>query len=362
MDYLALSVFFTDVLAGVVVVSYSRLILGGMRQLPPALLAGCMSIAALNIYLSPLPLLTLYKWLKVVEFVAIGYLFFKVSLKKEVLATLLLVQVLVQLIVVITQFTRGGTWPNWFYLLGERGFSLSYPGIATVEIAGQEVLRAYGTFSHPNSLGGFYALMGALTLTFLKPLGKRGAWVIAGITLLVFLSFSKVAIIAWLLTLIVYYLGKKPSLPLPFLVTILLAGGVFVLQNVTERSWGERLQQYAHLTQVPVKNWLLGNGLGTGVLQTTIDSVYAPFQAPQPLHNALLLGALEIGILPLLLIVFFIKKMFTWGKPMVFIGITIFITALFDHYLLTLQQNTFLLAVSVGLALQESIKNPTLKK
>jgi hypothetical protein len=84
--------------------------------------------------------------------------------------------------------------------LGERYFTISTPGIAKVAMQGKEILRAYGTFSHPNSLAGFYLLQYVFILyekrfnkfTFLK-------YLVLGLSsMLVFISFSKIVIILYL--------------------------------------------------------------------------------------------------------------------------------------------------------------------
>ena len=49
----------------------------------------------------------------------------------------------------ILQVVKGGSLGGAFYLLGERAFNTSTPGIALASLGGRELLRAYSIFSHP---------------------------------------------------------------------------------------------------------------------------------------------------------------------------------------------------------------------
>ena len=49
---------------------------------------------------------------------------------------------------------------GWWWIFGERSFSLATPNIAAIDLWGQKFLRPYATFSHPNALAGWLLLAG----------------------------------------------------------------------------------------------------------------------------------------------------------------------------------------------------------
>jgi len=132
----------------------------------------------LNILFAVSPLVALYKWLKVLEFLLFG--FYIVKTKPSCSRTLwcLSFAVLYSSIIAIAQFILQHSVGGLLWFLGERTFDVNTPGIATIQIlpisifpaspAGRnfqfsifnlrEFLRPYATFPHPNVLGGFLAV------------------------------------------------------------------------------------------------------------------------------------------------------------------------------------------------------------
>ena len=74
------------------------------------------------------------------------------NLRKKIYLPLTLA-VFGEAILAISQFIKGGTLGLW--ILGERTFTISTPGIAKFDFYGREFLRPYATFPHPNVLAGF---------------------------------------------------------------------------------------------------------------------------------------------------------------------------------------------------------------
>ncbi len=83
------------------------------------------------------------------------------------------------------------------HFLGEPVISVAQPGVAKIEIFGHQLLRAYGTFSHPNVFGGYLviAILGAL---YLKAIRFREIIISICLLALIF-SFSRSALLAFLL-------------------------------------------------------------------------------------------------------------------------------------------------------------------
>lgn len=136
----------------------------------------------------------------------------------------LLLALMFQFLLVMLQISKQASIQGIFYLFGERFLTASTPGVAKTAILDTVFLRPYGTFSHPNSLGGFFV---GITAIFL-PLGrffKSYAFpqlllyrkiILFVSALLVLMSFSKTAIFALgVLYLVHHFYGgfaetKKP--------------------------------------------------------------------------------------------------------------------------------------------------------
>ena len=81
------------------------------------------------------------------------------ALKKKLVnsvTVILLSNVLIQGLIGVAQFKRGSSLG--IYFLGESNIVSGMMGSSFVELSGQVFLRAYGTFPHPNVLGGFLLL------------------------------------------------------------------------------------------------------------------------------------------------------------------------------------------------------------
>jgi hypothetical protein len=245
-----------------------------------------------------------------------------------------------------------------FYYFGERYFTLSTPGIAKVVLQGKEILRAYGTFSHPNSLAGFYLLLYVFVL-FEKRFNAsyKLKYVILGLSsILIFISFSKIAIFIFFI-ITATYLFKNVSCKLCLTGRIL---GLIVLSTLFISAQGdsESVQKRITLIQDSLKiilNYpLLGVGLGNYIIaQSTFPIAYS-YYFLQPVHNIFLIFLAETGIPLCIIVAYFI---FRFGKTLiqkhgqiaVSLLLIIGVTGFFDHYWITLQQNMLLLPVVFGL-------------
>ncbi len=325
----------------------------------------------LNITHSLSPFVSLYKWIKVAEF---GFLVWFVATRGRKLLPgyekLLLIPVFYESILAIWQFVEqssvGGAW-YWF---GERMFNSGTLGIANTYINGQLVLRPYGTFPHPNVLGGFLAVVLPLVLArFLhnsrriNVLGKLGELGLLGLGYTgLFLSMSRVAILVGVVAtvwIVATGLGKKflwGTLGLVGVFGLILLPRFLALGLDTEPAVvrGQlNVLAIKEFTRSPI--W--GQGLGTAPIFASWESLgqygwqigvknYA--LAYQPVHNIYLLALAETGVWGLaalgILGWWAIKKR---SVPL----LSIFVLGLADHYFLTLQQGQLLLALISGLVL-----------
>lgn len=288
----------------------------------------------LNTYFSLSPAVSAYKWLKIGE---IAFLAWFIAKRAQFEVKWLLVPVAYEAVLAIGQFWAQGSLGGVWYWLGERMFSGTTPGIANAIINGQLLLRPYGTFSHPNVLGGFLAV--ALSLILARfPRNSRKLTVVVVLLgyVALFLSMSRVTIVVGVVASL--WVLKKRLLWL--LVPLLLVAPRF-LTIETESIAARQVLNTVALTEwqkMPV--W--GTGLGTASLYGAKVANYA--LAFQPTHNIYLLILAETGILGGLA-TFFLLRRVRWG----FLMVAVAVLGLFDHYLLTLQQGQLLLALVLGL-------------
>lgn len=334
-------------------------------------LALLVLLALLNVYFSLSPYISLYKWLKVAE---LGFLVWFVVRRVPTnplsyLPTVLLVPMFYESVLAVWQFFSQASVGGWWYWLGERTFNNVTPGIANAYINGQLILRPYGTFPHPNVLGGFLAVVLPLVLwQFLHNSRKLTARtlgilsvVILGYTTL-FLTMSRAAILVGLaatLMVLGQKLGRR-KVWLGILGSLALLGIVlwprFAALNIEAETVVARQQLNGVAIEQFVRSPIFGTGLGTAPLYGGISnfihqiggSNYA--LAFQPPHNIYLLLLAETGILGLLGVLGILGRALKNGATRVPL-LTILFLGLFDHYFLTLQQGQLIFSLILGLSL-----------
>lgn len=226
---------------------------------------------------------------------------------------------------------------GWWWIFGERFFSLATPNIATIDLFGQRFLRPYATFSHPNALAGWLLLV-AFILWENKP--KR-LMAIGG----VLLTFSRNALLAIFIGAISYFaLANKTSIQ--------------SIISFSESASSER----AILNQASLRVFLDFPifGIGPGKLLTELPNYFPPgFWSIQPPHNIFLLILAETGIFGAIILVLALIKIYQILKnaPLLLPGaIAVFSTSLLDHYWLTSQQNRIILGIYLGLILASGLR------
>ena len=166
-----------------------------------------MTLVVLNIIFSISIYASIYKWLKLIE---LALFFFYVwargdIFKSKTALTVFLYSLILFSFVGIAQFILGKTIGGPLYLLGERNFNISTPGIALVQLFGVNFMRAYSTFSHPNSFAGYLGV--GLLITFFEYSKKeliRESLGIFIICLAFLLAFSSGAFVGLFVCLIVF--------------------------------------------------------------------------------------------------------------------------------------------------------------
>jgi len=299
--------------------------------------------------------LALYKSYRIFQWLIIFFLFSQNKLSPKKILITLLFSSLIQLFLGIYQFALEQSFQGFFYYLGERYFHLGTIGIAKISFSGNEFLRAYGTFSHPNSLGGFYLLLYLLILTskkFKKEILLKNILMFIFI-MLVFLSFSKTAIITLILVTLIFQVTKKNFCRICVVARLLVlvcCGAIFLIGQTDPLSFSKRIELLKNSWQIIKYNFLFGVGLNNYLLaQIQFTSKYANF-FNQPVHNVFMLIFAEAGFLNLGASFFLVKDfLIKLLKNNYLILIALFLTGFFDHYWWSLNQNFFLVAAVLGL-------------
>lgn len=372
VDYLSPSIYLTDILFIAlflfwVVRNYSEFLL--LIKKVKFYLLVFLAIALINTVFSTLPLASFYKWIKLTEFGAFAfYVWARKDLfkSKEIYRTLYFSLMFFSLIGIL-QFVLGRTLGGAFYFLGERSFNISTPGIALVEVVGRSFLRAYSTFSHPNSFAGYLGVgLIILTLSYLtncfskRNLGfliilsaflltfSLSAFLAVGICVVMFLMIKKGLFIkkgVFLFTVLVFVI----SLLLPLFSNNLLRSSVLFQQSVSQR-----LELSLVAGKMISEKFWIGEGLNTFVVnEIKYTGTGSYVWLLQPVHNIFLLIFAEVGVVGIVVLFLFLKKVLEVNLIQNNIGlflavVFILITGLFDHYWFTLQQNLFLLAFIAG--------------
>ncbi len=335
-------------------------------------------IILMGILLSKSPPAGLYGLLKLLEFIFLGVYITRFVTKANFNKILFVfsIAIIFESILTVAQYLKQSSMGGLFYFFGERTFNGQTPGIANASINGDLILRSYGTFSHPNVLGGYLLIGMTLILFNLKSIKKQAGKILYLIsltcgTLALTLTFSRIAILLWLVILFIFLISRagknflKKNIPL-FLIFISIVI-IFILYtpiisrfsnlSLYEESFSQREDLLKSSLIIIKEHPFFGTGLNNFLvelskIQKTNDVIFNL----QPVHNIFLLVASETGILGLIYFVVFLAKTFkkafekrdlTDYKIVIFLSILIL--GSFDHYFLTIQQGQLLLSFISGL-------------
>lgn len=260
-------------------------------------------------------------------------------------------------------------WRSQRYILGflpfgEPTFSGVFANSPLTNLAGAKYLRAFGTFPHPNVLGGFLAVSLIWIFdTFLKSFAKERRsltslflfFVILLGLLALFLSFSQSAWAALVLGVLLYFLAGQLRRPgqyvFLFLASTLLVTSLMLIYYLPFDSPSSRR---ADLTGAAITVWrarpLTGVGPGNFVAAS-------PYFWKEPVHNIYLLMLSETGLLGLASFLIFLllclknalRTAVRFPLPLVVLAQVLFL-GLFDHYLLTSSAGSLLFWLTLGFA------------
>lgn len=325
----------------------------------------------INIFFSYRSSLSLYKWVKILEMVLLGAFvvsYKALNFKKHFLKPLILSSLPFSLIGIV-QFVKGSTIGFPLSYLGERSFNLSTPGIALVKIFGQDYLRAYSTFPHPNAFAGFLGIVLIFLYYSKSEINKYLYLAIGLVTLISFiLTFSLASFVAFLLLALVYYLQTKrkifKNLSVVFMAVVLVSFSLLMFSKVSfsDMNLPKDISERIYLINISRKLFLsrplIGVGLGAFIVGLNNLKIGVASWLLQPVHNIFLLVVGETGLIGLLGFIFIFLKSFLSknGKFISYALLFIVLTGAVDHYWLTLQQNLLLMTFVLGFALRKKQK------
>jgi len=241
----------------------------------------------------------------------------KINFSKLKLALVAVVVGFIQALLAVWQFAGQDIWSNkWLGMASQRAGEL---GASVVGVGEERWLRAYGSWPHPNILGGFLVLVCFFWFYLLVSARERqqrrfilltGSMIVAGI----FFSFSRAS---WLVSLMIYIgawiytlkyrLGgvfKKGLMMLGLVGAVLLilfwplVGtrlGVGEAQRLENKSNFERAGGYLEAVELLKNNWQ-GTGMGNYVFALKDYNRITDPWAAQPVHNTFLMVLVELGL------------------------------------------------------------------
>lgn len=354
VDYLAPTIYFTDLIIFILFIGNCRQIVGYFKDKK---IIFVLLLLFAGVIFANEQSLALYRFIRYIEFAIVFFLariFFRKN-KKLILSSFLF-SGLFQLVLGILQMVQKHSLQGIFYFFGERRFDISTPGIAKATLNGIELLRPYGTFSHPNSLAGFFLLIYFFVLIdkAFKKYSLFKYFSLSVFSILVFISFSKVAIFTFLILNGVYYLFfiKTECLICKFSKTVvpLALSSLFLTATTDPLTINKRIELLKNSFNILKNHLLFGVGLGNYLIyQSKYPSKFHLF-FNQPVHNIFLLFVTEAGpVISIIFLILFIRtvKISTFKEYWLLIAVVVF-TGSFDHYWLTLEQNFLLLAIIYG--------------
>ena len=322
-----------------------------------------------------------YQWIKLLELTALFFYLkynFKSLFNFERLAQVFVLSGLFQSIIAISQFVNQKSLGLRF--LFESPLSPEISGVAKIMVNNLKMIRAYGTFPHPNILAGF--LLISIFFFYFLWLNKKHSFAFNSILIAVYgiliialgFTFSRTIIFIFLIFSIFYFIvcfrqNRKRILTLFILFLILCSSFLFLAWpeisnrfqiSLTEQSISLR-SFYAQVSFLVIQEhpWL-GVGLGNFVWQVRQMLDLLSAWVHQPVHNIYLLIGSEVGLIGLivfLMFLFILIRQFRKQREenikqyylLLSLIFGILIISCFDHFFWTLQQGQLMFWLVLGI-------------
>ena len=271
------------------------------------------------------------------------------DIRQTVISTLLFSS-LFQICLAATQLYLGHSLQGFFYYLGERMVSVGQPGVALATFMDQVILRAYGTFGHPNILAGWFVIV-ALIIHKLYKIQKHQLFVHIGmywctfaITIIgIFLTQSRSAAIAYFGIIIPFYVLKKLQFRMLYvgvIFTLLISNWSLLALDRADLSFTERINLQKLSLHVIQKTPIFGTGTNASI--SAYPDIDPSFRLLQPDHNSFTLFFSWFGLTGILAIIY-IVRIYDFTDLRRYDFLPLIPLFLLDHYLLTSPQGLLIL-------------------
>lgn len=379
IDYLSPTIYVTDILVFIllilVFIKFFKISLLKSLKKNRTLVKHLFLITVfliINILFSKNILPSLYGAVKLLECIFFAlFTFYKIKkIRFNLLLFIFSIGIIFESLLSIAQYVKQESIGGIFYFFGERTFTGLTPGIANVSINGELILRSYGTFSHPNVLAGFLLLILTFilfNLNFKKIITSFYLCAIILGTVAVILTFSRIAILFWMLSIFIFVFSKirsdfkyKISLLLILILTVLVSFifySPFYLRFMQSSFFEDAVVLREKLIISGFEEFLKSPIIGTGLNNYFSNVVTAGnVFIFQPVHNIFLLTLIQTGILGFSYFIWILHKAFAniikrKSSYLKLIFLYIILIGLFDHYFLTLQQGQLLFSYFMGIFL-----------
>ncbi|HEB14077.1 MAG TPA: O-antigen ligase domain-containing protein [candidate division WWE3 bacterium] len=230
-----------------------------------------------------------------------------------------------------------------YWFLGEPILSPSLPNVATIGLFGREFMRSYGTFPHPNVLGGVLSII--LVWFLASKLWKASLAGAVG----ALVSFSRTGLVSLVGGILGLFAAKGLGLVLFNYPSFINSYSVSRRVELLEKAW--EMFKPAPFT-----------GVGLGNFTKALPDFGVPADITltiQPVHNIFALVAAESGIFAFLaflsIFAFSLYKTLAAKRFLLTISLLqLVFLGFFDHYLYTLPQGLFILSLTLGLSFSYS--------
>jgi hypothetical protein len=392
VDYLSPIFYLTDVFVAATLISWVIETWEKRKRVTFApLFVVFLFVILTNMLVSKNIAVSLYQWMKVVEFTLFGLYIVKTKPKFEGVAAAFSIALTYSSVIAVVQFLLQRSIGGPLWVLGERTFFADTPGIAQINlctISGNVcrlLLRPYGTFPHPNVLAGFIAVtlpyllfsiinskkeisahmrklfifsficgICALVITF-----GRSAWVAGtiGILLILHNAFQTAGSIFY----------KRHMKAIIFVGVLVVAAGFYFFSGNLVVSESVVVRNELNLAAIKMIHDNILFGVGWGNFLTALPSYLTTrtIYFLQPVHNIYLLALSQLGFIGMSFIIFCMVSLYKRFRNFSAVSaislILILLLGVLDHYFLTLQQGQLLVSVVIGIFLASGNprKSPT---
>jgi hypothetical protein len=365
VDYLSISVYFTDLLILVFLILLS-LKNGWFKTWGKPFSNFFLLWTLLQLLWVPLVATQIFVSIKIFLFLIFTQNLTNLDLvKNKNILKIFSLQLLLLCLLVVGQLLRGGSINGPFYFLGERHYNASTPFIAKENISHFLFLRPYATFSHPNTLAGYVVLVFWWIFYFFKTHNKKeyiykSSGLISGLVIIL-LSFSHSALLTMFAGLLIYigavFIKKldvyKIITSIICILSLISPIIMLKLDFLSFQSVSARNILFNTALKKGVISIFFGGGWYADIVNLANNHINIDGRFwIQPVHNSWWFLIFSFGILPLLAFcVLFRKKVrfsFLNNNPHCLIILLILILGSFDHYWITQQQTLILLCLYVS--------------